>query len=271
MKGVLIQNLMKNLTIAFWVVFLAIALLFLLGGCSIVGPGERGIRVSFGTTGTESLPQGLYLWVPVAYGLKRMDVRIQKSEVDTAAASKDMQDVTTKFALNWHLDPAKVVKVYTDIGSEYDVLQNVISPAISEILKSSTAKKTAEEVLTKRHELKEEIDAEIKTRMLKYGIIIDDINIVNVSFSKDFAHAIEQKQIAEQRAKQAEYEAIKAKQDAVAEVNRAQGQSEAQKLLRVTLSPELLQLKAIEKWSGAVPQFMGSGSNMLFNIPINSK
>lgn len=237
-----------------------------LSGCSIVGPGERGIRVSFGKANSEPMTEGIYLWVPVAFGMKVMDVRIQKSEVDTNAASRDMQVVTTKFALNWHINPQKVMTVYTTIGSEEAVLSNVINPAISESLKAATAKKTVEEILTKRHELKTEIDTDIKTRMEAYGITVDDINIVDVHFSQDFMHAIEQKQVAEQRAKQAEYEALQAKQTAVAEVNRAQGQAEAQKLLRTTLSSELLQLKAVEKWDGKFPQVMGNGALPFINL-----
>lgn len=246
--------------------FFLIILVFLLSGCSIVGPGQRGIRVSFGKADSDPLKEGLYFWFPVVAGMSKLSVQIQKSEVETNAASKDMQDVITHFALNWHINPEKVVEVYKTIGYENDVLKNIITPAISEVLKQATAKKTAEEILTKRHELKEAIDAGLKTQMERYGVSIDDVNIINVTFSKDFAHAVEQKQVAEQRAKQAEYEALQAKQTAIAEVNRAEGQSKAQNLLKQTLTPELLQLKAIEKWDGNFPQFMGGGALPFINL-----
>jgi len=178
---------MKNLII---VLFAA-----LLSGCSIVGPGTRGIRVSLGQANPESLREGLYLWIPFVYGMSKMDVQIQKSEIEINAASKDMQDVITHFALNWHINPEKVVEVYKTIGNENNVLTNIITPA-----------------------------------------------------------------------KQAEYEAIKAKQDAVAEVNRAEGQARAQNLLKLTLTPELLQLKALEKWNGQFPQVMGSGTLPFINL-----
>lgn len=251
---------MKNLLI--------VLLAFSLSACSIVGPGERGIRVSLGKANPEPLTEGLYLWIPVLFGMKKLDVRIQKNEVETNAASKDMQDVVTHFALNWHINPQKVMQVYTTIGDEDDVLRNVISPAISEVLKQATARKTAEEILTKRHELKEEVDNGIKNHMEKYGVTIDDVNIINVTFSKDFAHAVEQKQVAEQRAKQAEYEALQARQTAIAEVNRAEGQAKAQNLLKTTLSPELLQLKALEKWNGEFPQVMGGGTLPFINLKV---
>ncbi len=240
--------------------FLAVSLI----GCSAVGPGERGVRISMGQVQNETLAPGYYLWVPFFRTLTTLNVQIQKSEVKTTAASKDMQDVVTVFALNWHISPESVNTIYSTIGSEDNVLENVISPAISEILKAATAKLTAEEILLKRHDLKAEVDANTKERMKKYNVIVDDINIVNVQFSHDFAQAVEQKQVAEQRAKQASYEAVKAENDATAEINRARGQAEAQKMLRLTLSPELLQLKALEKWNGVLPTMMTSGNAVPF-------
>ncbi len=246
---------------------LMIVSLLLFVGCSMVGPGQVGLRTHFGAVSDQVLDSGAHLWIPFALGVKRIDTRIQKSEYETNAASKDMQTVVTKFAINWRLDTTKVVTVFKTIGDEQTVLDNVIEPAISEVLKAATSKKTAEEILSKREDLKNEIDTLIKERMAKYGIVIEAINITNVTFSHDFAAAIESKQVAEQRSKEAFYEAQKAAQDATAEVNRAKGQAEAQKLLRLSLSPELLQLKALEKWDGKFPTVMtGNGSLPFINI-----
>lgn len=242
-----------------------------LTGCTMVGPGERGVRTHFGKVDDELLNPGLHLWIPAVFGATRIDVRLQKHEVETNAASKDMQTVVTKFALNWRIKEDKVAEVYSKLGDEDAVLTNVIDPAISEVLKAATSKKNVEEILSKREELKSEIDRVMKERMLSKGIVIEDINITNVTFSHDFAAAIEAKQVAEQRAKQASYEAQKAEQDATAEVNRAKGQAEAQKLLRQTLSPELLQLRALEKWNGEFPQVMGSSTLPFINITPNGK
>lgn len=253
-KGISMKKLLLVVTCLFF------------AGCSVVGPGQRGVRTHFGKIDDDLLMPGLHVWFPVVLGVTKIDVRLQKHEVETNAASKDMQTVVTKFALNWRIQEDKVNEVFSKLGDEDTVLSNVIDPAISEVLKAATAKKNVEEILAKREELKTEIDKTMKERMLAKGIIIEDINITNVTFSHDFAEAIEAKQVAEQRAKQAHYEAQKAEQDANAEVNRAKGQAEAQKLLRQTLSPELLQLKAVEKWNGVLPQVNGSGSMPFLNV-----
>lgn len=241
-------------------------ILALSSGCTMVGPGERGIRTVFGKASPDSLNPGLHLWIPFLFGSDKMDVRLQKHEVTTNAASKDMQTVVTKFALNWRIDPEKVSEVYQRLGDEDAVLTNVIDPAISEVLKAATAKKNVEEILAKREDLKKDIDVLMKERMLAKDIIVEDINIVDVQFSTEFAAAIEAKQVAEQHAKKASYDAQKAEQEAVAEVNRAKGQSQAQNLLKMTLTKELLQLKAIEKWDGKYPQYVGGNAMPMISL-----
>ena len=135
-------------------------------------------------------------------------------------------------------------------------------------MKSATAKRTAEEVLTKRLEMKQDIDDVLRERLLSYGIKLHDVSIVNLKFSEGFTQAIEHKQIAEQQAKQAAYVAEKATQDAKAEVEKAKGQAEAQRLLKSTITSEILQQKAIDKWDGRFPQVMGSGHVPFLNIEL---
>lgn len=134
-------------------------------------------------------------------------------------------------------------------------------------MKAATANKTAEEIITKRNDLKQEIDNNLKDRLANYSILIDDVSLVDFTFSPEFSKAIESKQIAEQEAKQAEFIALKASKEAVGEVNRARGQAEAQRLQRQTLTKELLQKQAIEKWDGRFPTVMsGNGALPLINI-----
>lgn len=253
---------MKNL-------LLFIMALFVGTGCSIVNPGERGIRIIRGEAQVSALSQGMYLYLPVFYSVAKLDTQIQKSEVRTSASSRDMQEVATQFALNWSIIAEDVVNVYSNIGYEDDVLERVIAPATSEVVKAATAKLTAEAILTHRLELKQEIDQQLKLRLAKYGVTVHDISIVDLQFTEQFTHAVESKQIAEQRAKQAEYEAQKATQDAVAAVEYAKGQAASQKLLQSTLTPQILQQQAISKWNGAFPQVLGGNGALPF-ININT-
>ena len=230
----------------------------------IINAGERGVVMRFGQVQQEVLNEGIHFVVPIVTAVKNMSVRVQRSDVNAQAASKDLQDVTTEVALNWHIDPAQVNIVYQRVGDESQILERIINPAVSEVLKAATAKKNVEEILIKRTELKQEIDQALKMRLSGYGLAVDDVSLVNFGFSPEFNKSIEAKQIAEQQAKQAEFVALKATKDAEAEVNRAKGQAEAQRLQRLTLTPDLLQKQAIEKWDGKFPTYMGGNSPLPF-------
>jgi regulator of protease activity HflC (stomatin/prohibitin superfamily) len=252
---------------------------YLLGGGLVIGgviflncfttinAGERGVLMYFGKVQDSVLGEGIHFKLPIVSSVKSLNVRVQKTDIEVPTGTKDLQTLNASLSLNWHIDPTQVNKVYQRIGDEQQITETIIKPAITEVLKAATPKKTAEEILKKRADIKTEIDDQIKARLATYGLIVDDASLVNVGFSEDFKKSIEAKQIAEQEAKQAEFVALKAKKDAEAEVNRAKGQSEAQRLLRQTLTAELLQKQAIEKWNGQFPTVMsGNGALPFINI-----
>ena len=231
---------------------------------TIVNAGERGVLMHLGKVQDTVLSEGIHPIIPIVTSVKRLSVRVHKNDFKADAASKDLQKVTTELAVNWQINPRLVNKVYQQVGDQEQIVNGIITPAVSEVLKAATAKKTAEEIITKRTELKDEIDNNLKTRLGAYGLVVNDVSLVDFSFSPEFSKAIESKQIAEQEAKQAEFVALKATKDADAEVNRAKGQAEAQRLQRQTLTPELLQKQAIEKWNGQFPTVMGGNGALPF-------
>jgi len=231
---------------------------------TIIKAGDRGVMMRFGKVQDAILDEGLHPIIPVVNTVKSLSVRVQKNDIDAEASSKDLQDIKTQVALNWHIDPTKVNKVFQRVGDEEQIVFRIITPAVSEIVKAATAQKNAEEIITKRKDIKQQIDEELKERLDDYGILVDDVSLVNVSFSPEFARAIEAKQIAEQQAKQADFEALKAEKTAQAEINRAKGQAEAQRLQKLTLTPALLQKEAINKWDGKFPTVMGGDGALPF-------
>lgn len=264
--------------LVFGVVGAFVALILFLGSFEVVNPGERGVMVTLGKSGADTLGEGPHLKLPFISSIRKISVQIQKSTDTTEAATKDLQRVSASVALNWQIDPATVTKMLQDFGSEESIESRIIGPAVSEVVKAATAKMTAEEVLTRRMELKANIDELLLKRLHSYGLIVKDISLVNLGFTSEFNHAVEQKQIAEQEAKQAEYVALKATQDAKAAVEAAKGdaestlvkakaQAQAQQLLKQTLTQDVLTLKYLEKWDGQLPTVMGgSNSGMMFNL-----
>jgi prohibitin 1 len=237
---------------------------------AIVNAGERGVVMRFGKVQPYILGEGIHPVIPLITNVKSLSVQVQKNDVSSAAASKDLQEVTTDVAINWHINPDKANEVFQRIGDEADIIERIISPAVSEVVKAATAKKTAEQIITQRTELKDEIDQKLEERLGSYGIVVDDVSLVDVQFSAEFTKAIEAKQIAEQEAKRADFIALKAEKEAQAEINRAKGLAESQRLQRATISSELLQQQAINKWNGQFPMVMGSGTLPFININPNS-
>ncbi len=233
----------------------------------IVNAGERGVVMKFGQVQEQVLGEGIHAIVPIVTTIQRLSVRVQKHQIPGEAASKDLQDVFTDVALNWHIIPNEANAVFQQIGTEEQVLQRIISPAVEEVLKAVMARYTAEEIITKREEVKAGVDESLTDRLANYHVGVDDISLVNVHFSARFSEAVEAKQIAEQEAKRADFVALKATKEAEAEVNRAKGLAEAQRLLRENLTSELLQKQAIDKWDGKFPTVLGgSGALPFLNI-----
>ncbi len=227
------------------VIFAVIIIIPGIGLWSIVGAGHVGVVTRFGAVNRVVNP-GLIVKMPLIEGISSMETRTQKEQVEASAASKDLQEVKSTIALNFHLRGEKAVDVYQNIGEDYT--DRIISPAMQEAFKATTAQFTASDLIGKREAVKKIAYTELKQRLEKYNVIVDDFNIVNFEFSKEFNAAIEQKTIAQQNKEKAQIEAETA-------LIQAQGQADAQKKLKESgsLTPEYLNFLAIQKWNGVLP------------------
>ena len=230
------------------------ALIVLLGFNSfvILNPGQAGVLSVLGKAQDGVLLEGLHLRPPLVSNVDVYDLTVQKFEVPAESSTKDLQDLKASFAINFRLDPIQVVEIRRTQGTLQNIVSKIIAPQTQESFKIAAARRTVEEAITKRSELKEDFDTALGERLDKYGIIILDTSVVDLSFSPEFARAVEEKQIAEQKSQRAVYIAREAEQQAQADVNRAKGKAEAQRLLAETLKAQggelVLQKEAIEAW-----------------------
>lgn len=246
----------------------------------IINPGQAGVLKILGKAQDGVLLEGLHFKPPFIAGVDVYDVTVQKFEVPAQSSTRDLQQLSASFAINFRLDPLKVVDIRREQGTLENVVSKIVAPQTQESFKIAAALRTVEEAITKRAELKEDFDNALNARLEKYGIIVLDTSVVDLTFSPEFARAVEEKQIAEQRAQRAIYIAREAEQQAQADVNRAKGKAEAQRLLAETLKAQggalVLQKEAIEAWreGGApMPKVLVIGGNesggavpFLFNL-----
>ena len=263
-KSTVTKNKPLNRVSKLTVLLLLIAIIFT--PFAIVNAGERGVLMQFGKVQERILGEGIHGIIPIVNTVKKLSVRVQKQEISAEASSKDLQDVFTDVALNWHIIPEEANMIFQQIGAENEIVDRIINPAIEEVLKAVMAKYTAEELFTKRGEVKAEVDDALTARLANYHIAIDDVSLVHVHFSQRFDEAVEAKQIAEQEAKRAGFVALKASKEAEAKVNLARGDAEAHKVLHETLTPEILQNRALDKWDGKLPLIFGRGEPTFFNL-----
>ncbi len=230
------------------------ALVVLLGFNSfvILNPGQAGVLSILGKAQDGVLLEGIHLRPPLVSNVDIYDLTVQKFEVPAESSTKDLQDLKASFAINFRLDPIQVVEIRRKQGTLQNIVSKIIAPQTQESFKIAAARRTVEEAITKRNELKEDFDNALSYRLDKYGIIVLDTSVVDLSFSPEFARAVEEKQIAEQKSQRAVYVAREAEQQAQADINRAKGKAEAQRLLAETLRAQggelVLQKEAIEAW-----------------------
>ena len=240
----------------------------------IINPGQAGVLSILGKAQDGALLEGIHIKPPVISAVDIYDVTVQKFEVPAQSSTKDLQDLSASFAINFRLDPTEVVEIRRTQGTLQNIVSKIIAPQTQESFKVAAARRTVEEAITKREELKQDFDAALGERLDRYGIIVLDTSVVDLAFSTEFAKAVEEKQIAEQRARRAVYVAQEAEQQAQAEINRAKGRSEAQRLLAETLKAQggqlVLQKEAIEAWKtgGAqMPKVLVMGGDSQSNVP----
>ncbi|MEH2309832.1 prohibitin family protein [Nostoc sp.] len=270
---------MKNQQLGNWqttVLGIVLATLVILGLNSfiIINPGEAGVISILGKARDGALLEGIHVKPPFISVIDVYDLTVQKFEVPAESSTKDLQNLSARFAINFRLDPIKVVEVRRKQGTLANIVSKIIAPQTQEAFKIAAARRTVEEAITKRSELKEDFDQALGDRLDKYGIIVLDTSVVDLAFSPEFARAVEEKQIAEQRAQRAVYVAREAEQEAQADVNRAKGRAEAQRLLAETLKAQggqlVLQKEAIEAWKSGgaqMPKVLVMGGDSKSGVP----
>ncbi len=254
--------------------FLAALLVVSLSGCTQVNAGNLGVVTKWGEIQTDPLPEGIYFRTPVKTQIINISARVHKILASSTASSKDLQVVSTQIALNYRLDPLQIVEIFRNIGTRVVVEGTIIDPALQESVKKATAQYTAEQLITKRQEVKEAIARNITATLEKSNIVVTELSITDFQFAPEYQAAVESKQVAEQRALtarndlarikvEAEQAEAKAEGEALAMLARAEAEAKAQELLKRTITPDIVYLRAVEKWDGTQPLVVGEGGAII--------
>lgn len=258
-----------------------IAIIVVASSVAIVPAGCTGVVTTFGKVSDSAYSEGLHFKIPFAQEVITISNKIQVYEADADAVSKDLQSVSSTIAVNYRIKNDYSASVYKNIGSDYQSV--VLMPTVQESMKSVCAKYTAEQLITMRAQVGDEIKTELESRVGEYGIQIEKFNIVNFEFSNEFNEAIEAKQVAEQNLiktkteqeqaivianAEAEKKVIAAEAEATSIKTKADAQAEANKTISDSLTDELIKYQTIDKWDGVLPK-VASDANPLVSLDLD--
>jgi regulator of protease activity HflC (stomatin/prohibitin superfamily) len=255
------------------IVLLVVLLVIISGSVVVVEAGQTGVVLTFGRVSPVVLQEGFHFKIPFAQTVVTINNRIVKTEVNTEAFSKDLQTVSTVIAVNYHINKSSSAELYKQVGLGYDDV--LVIPAINEVLKAVTANYTAQQLVSSRGDVSILLDENLNAKLNAYGVIVDDLNIINWDFTEEYISAIEAKQVAEQnliktRTEQ-EQALVIANTEAQKQVIAAKAEADKIKLLAdatassnmtiaESLSDILIRYELLQKWDGQLPKVTGGAS-----------
>lgn len=254
-------------------VLLLVTLIFSIMSIFTVDTGEVAIVSTFGKV-TAIKQEGLHVKMPFMQKKTKIETR-EKSylfdkteEADTTleVSTKDMQSIKIQFSVQASITDAE--KLYKAFKNKHE--GRFIRPRVKEVVQSTVAKYTIEEFVSKRAEISKLIFEDLEDDFKKYGLTVSNISIMNHDFSDEYENAVESKKVAEQAVEKAKAEQQKLLLEQKSRVELAELQlkekeiqAKANKVEATSLSKELLQKMAIEKWNGELPKVQGNQSNLI--------
>jgi regulator of protease activity HflC (stomatin/prohibitin superfamily) len=262
------------------VIGVIIIALLLVSSAGTIGAGERGVKTRFSAI-VGTVPQGLYFKIPFIESVHIMDVKTRTINYDRNGAegdardtsqlfgaSKDLQDVSIGVVVNYHIDATKVQEIYAQYSSVANYQYNVIEPVVREIVKSTSAQYTAEELVTKRAEFSDKVNTALATQFTDKNAILERFSVTNFEFSKAFSQAIETKVTAVQNAEAAKNKLEQVKAEAQQTIEKAKAEAEAIRIQAQAINSQggadYVALKAVERWNGILPTQMVPNASVPF-------
>jgi len=239
---------------------IAVALILLgTSSCKVVPAGHTGVVTKMGAVSKNVLSEGVHFKIPFVTKIHKIDNRVVRTDVEGENASKDLQTVSSTTSVNYRVNPAKSAELYKNIGKKYEAI--IVRPAVQEATKAVVAKFTAEELITQRQLVGEQMKETLSDKINPYGLEVEALNIINFDFSEEFNRAIEAKQTAQQEALKAEQDLARIKVEAEQKIEQARAEAETYRLQNQEVTDKTLILKYLEKWDGKLPVVTSDGQN----------
>merc|ERR1712125_165492 len=202
-------------------------------------------------------------------------IRVRPKLIQTTTGTKDLQTVTIHCRMLYKPDIVGLPVIHKTLGPDYD--ERVIPSVANEVMKATIAQYNAEQLLTLREQVSREIREAIVARAAQFNILMDDVSITHLTYGKEFATAIEEKQVAEQDAERQKFIVARSEQERQATVIRSEGEAEAAKLISEALKTHgsgLIEVRRIDAAKDIADNlskspnvmYLPDGQSMLLNV-----
>ena len=159
-------------------IFLLLVFLLIFNPIAIVGVGERGVKVTLGRTAQESFGEGVHFVTPFISHMHKMDVKTVKSNIETMAQSKDIQQAKIVYVVNYNLKPEYAPKMYREVGKDY--VNVILAPTVEGIVKDVIGKWNAQDIVANREKVASEILTKLRADLGKKYINVSDFQITEI-------------------------------------------------------------------------------------------
>lgn len=265
---------------------LIVTLTGVLGSVFIIDQGERGVVLRNGAFVRVAEP-GLGFKVPIIDSVVEMSVRTEKVVYEKVPSySKDIQLADLQLAINFNLDASRVRTIYEQYGGLRAAVDRILTPRVFGQAKIVFGQFNARSAIEDRGRLRVEIEASLRDATKDSGIIITEVQLENIDFSKAFEQSIEERMKAEVEVQKllqnwerekvqadivrtkanGEADAVRARAQAEADAIKLKGEAEATAIKArahaLQQNAALIELTKAERWNGALPTTMVPGAGV---------
>ena len=237
-------------------------------GCSQVDSGEAALRSVWGNIEGETIQPGLVWHNPLSTDIIVYDCRFRLADYRMESYTKDMQQATLGVAFNYAIDPSRLRELHIKYGLQYG--SKILDPIVYGAVKDVIGNWEAAELVHSREKATTQIVAKIQESIRTMPVLVRDINLTNIDFSDVFEKSIEEKQVQQQRALAAKNKTAEIEELARQRLITAESEAKAMQIKGDALRANhgLVELEAVNRWDGKMPQTLMLGENSKTFLPV---
>ena len=219
-------------------------MIVLLSSCTVIRPGEVGVKQSLGKLSEKSHTQGPVFYNPFVTKVIKTDIQINDIELSLSLPSKEGLSVVAQISILYRIDQNSVINVIKSIGLGYEnIISNVFRSASADVCSKYFAKDMHSGM---RAEIEEAIRIKMGETLSEQGILVQAVLMKSIQLPTGLASSIEQKLQAEQDAMRMVFILEQEKLEAERKTIEATGTKDAQKILAEGLTDEIIKIRSIE-------------------------